>query len=110
MYIANAKSKEITTDNGYVLTDYAGSNSISFFADIPKNAVVDTIKIDGAFIDDIGRNKTIERHRQLTDGKMREVLSVHYNGEVPTGLFDKINQYKVQSFEVYYHEEVVIKE
>lgn len=110
MYIANAKSKEITTDNGYVVTDYAGSNSISFFADIPKNAVVDTIKIDGAFIDDIGRKKLYDYPRHLTDGSMREVLTVHYTDEIPHELFNKINNYQVQSFEVYYHEEVVIKE
>ncbi len=110
MYFANTKSKEITTDNGYVVTDYAGNNSISFFADIPRNAVVDAIKVDGAFLEDIGRKKIIEYPRQLTDGIMREVATVHYENDVPQELIDNINSYRIKAFEVYYHEEVVIKE
>ena len=105
-----ARIREITTDNGYIVTNYADDNSITFFADIPRNAVVDTIKVDGAFIDDIGRNKTIERPRQLTDGSKREVLTVYYNKRIPKELFDKINSYQIQGFEVYYHEEAVVKE
>ena len=110
MYFANTKSKEITTDNGYVVTDYAGNNSISFFADIPKNAVVDTIKVDGAFINDIGREKIIEYPRERTDGELREICTVYFKGDVPQKLIDDINFYRIKAFEVYCHEEVVIKE
>jgi hypothetical protein len=102
--------KEITTDNGYISANYPETNSITFFADIPKNAVVDTVKVDGAFIEDIGRNKTVEIYRQLTSGTKREIATVYYNGKIPQELFDKINSYQVQNFEVYYHEEAVIKE
>lgn len=104
------RTKEITTDNGYIVTNYAGNNSITFFAELPKSAVVKTIKVNGSFIEDIGRKKIIEIPRQLTDGKMREVLTVYYEGEIPQELFDKINSYQVQDFEVHYHEEAVIKE
>lgn len=103
------KIKNITTDNGYILINYNEDNSITFFAELPEYAVIKAVKIDGEFLDDIGTKKIINYNRRRLDGSKREIATVYFDKNIPDKLFDKINSYKVQEFEVYYEEEAIIE-
>ena len=101
------KKKITANENGLMLCDYAGVNSISFFAKLPKNATVDRIKVDGVFLEDLRVCKIINTHKELTEGEYRAAATVYFPDEVPTELYDNIANYVVQDFEVYYHEEAI---
>ena len=55
MNIFTPIKKRITANaNGSIVADYTGiANSVSFLAELPKTAVVDHIKVDGKFLEDI---------------------------------------------------------
>lgn len=102
--------KNITAnENGLMLCDYAGVNSISFLAKLPKSAIVDHIKVDGVFLEDLTVCKIINAHKELTEGEYRVAATVYFPDEVPTEFYDRIANYQVTDFEVYYHEEAVVK-
>lgn len=101
--------KHITANkSGIVLCDYAGVNSISFIAELPKSATVDHIKVDGVFLEDITANKIITYHKELYEGECRIAATVYFPDEVPE-LYNKLANAIVQDFEVYYHEEAILE-
>lgn len=104
------KVKKITAnENGLMLCDYAGVNSISFLAKLPKSATVDHIKVDGVFLEDLRVCKIINTHKELAENDWRVVATVYFSDEMPTEFYDKIANYVVQDFEVYYHEEAIVE-
>jgi hypothetical protein len=102
------KEKIICNKNGLILCDYAGVNSISFLADLPKSAVVDHIKVDGVYLEDIEAVKVINAHMELTEGEFRVAATVFFFDEIPE-IYNKLANYQVDTFDVYYHLEAVVK-
>ena len=106
------KEKIFSNKNGFIMPEYKDANSVSFFADLPKSAVVDHIKVDGKFLEDINTKK-IRYHRdiveKLADDERKCVATVWFE-EDDTELYDKLANYIEQNFEVYYHLEAVVEE
>lgn len=104
--LALTKKKIINNKNGCILAGYTGIvNSVSFLAELPKTAVVDHIKVDGKFLEDI-TTKKIRYHLAPTDGKYKVVATVEFE-DYDLELHDKLVNYVVQDFEVYYHHEII---
>lgn len=107
--------------NGFISCDTFGTNSISFNIDLPRNACVDHIRINGEFeTDDYGTqtNRMLEDvpcasvvyHREFAfeacnPDRMQRVAGTLYN--VPSDLYTKVMVGKIDSFDVYYHFESV---
>lgn len=100
--------KKITERTGCILCDYAGVNSISFLAKLPKGAVIDRIKADGVYLEDLRVPKIINTHQELTEGEHRVIATVYFPEELPE-FYDRAANYQVTEFEVYYHEEAIIE-
>lgn len=110
--ITLTKKEIIGNKNGLILCDYMGANSASFLADVPKSAVVDHIKVDGAFLEDVNTKK-IRYHLEPTEKAGEEtwrVAATVWFEEDDTELYDKLANYVTQDFEVYYHFEAAIEE
>lgn len=101
--------------NGFISCDTFGTSSISFNVDLPRNACVDHIRINGEFeTDDYGTqtNRMLEDvpcasvvyHREF-DFDGQRVAGTLYN--VPSDLYTKVMVGKIDSFDVYYHFESV---
>lgn len=98
------KVKKIDESTGYVLTDYGVGGSISFFADIPKNAIVVGIKLGDKYLDDCTPVAPIYP-RTNTDSGIRIVAQVkNIYGEV---LYDQMVGTPPSTFEVEYYEPYV---
>lgn len=99
--------KEIKANvNGCIMAVYNGmDNSVSFLADLPKTAVVDHIKVDGKFLEDI-TTKKIRYHLEPTEGRYRVIATVEFE-DYDLELYDKLSNFVVQDFEVYYHHEII---
>lgn len=104
--------KEIKANmNGCIMPNYKGDNSVSFFAQLPKSAVIDRVKVDGKFLEDINTKK-IRYHREIIEdfaGDICNVVATVWFEEDDLELYDKLANYVVQDFEVYYHFEAVVE-
>ena len=104
--------KKITADeNGCIIPGNIGTFSISFLADLPKSAVVDHIKVDGKFLEDVNTKKIryhLESDEKVKDNTWRVVASVEFE-DYDLELYDKLANHVVQDFEVYYHLEAVVE-
>lgn len=100
--------KKITEGKGCILRDYAGVNSLSFLAKLPKGAVIDSIKADGVYLEDLRVPKIINTHREITEDEYRVIATVYFPAELPA-LYDRAANYQVTEFEVYYHDEAVVE-
>lgn len=112
MNVSTVIKKNISANkNGFIMSDYKGGNSVSFFAKLPKSAVVDSVKVNSEFLEDISA-KNIRHHRgiveKLADDEYRCVATVWFE-EDNLELYDKIANYETQDFEVYYHLETVVE-
>ena len=108
MNIITTTKKNITAnENGVILPDYKGYPSASFLAKLPKCAVVDHIKVDGKFLDDVNTKK-ISYHVALFEGEFKVVATVWFD-DTDLDLYEKLASYEVQDFEVYYHLEVEVE-
>ena len=120
---AITKEKEITPPKGSILQDYLGENSISLLADksqLPKTAVIDRVRLMGSFkvnkkevkdviledIPDIHVN--VRYHQEYTDENYRVVATMNFPAGVPEDLLDKVLNYFITDFKVYYHEEAIM--
>lgn len=110
MNVVNLRKENITANaNGCILTDYNGSRSASFLARLPKSAVIDHIKVDGKFLEDVNTKK-IRYHLEPTEKTGNEawrVAATVWFEDEDLELYDKLASYAVQDFEVYYHLEAV---
>lgn len=104
------KANIVANKNGVILTDYIGNGmySASFLANLPKSAVVDHIKVDGKFLEDV-TTKKVERHVALFEGDLKVVATVWFE-ENDLDLYEKLSSYEVQDFEVFYHLEAAVVE
>ena len=122
---AIAKVKKITPPKGSILQDYFGENSISLLADksqLPKNAVIDRVRLMGSFkvnkkevkdviLEDIpDTHVDVRYHQEYTDGNDRVIATMHFPEGVPEDLLDKVLNYFITDFEVYYHEEAILED
>lgn len=95
--------------NGVIMADYIGygMNSVSFLADLPKSAVVDHIKVNGKFLEDINTKKiryhiTPSEYIANKDEVWRVVATVWFE-EDDLDLYFELSNYVIQDFEVFYH-------
>lgn len=108
------KRIKITSDKGFFIFDAYGSASVTFLAELPKSAVVDAVKVNGEYLDDIvctdsgdasvsiiyPRTKAIDKHRI--------VANVRFEGDVSNNAFyHAAHAYEFTEFEVEYHENAV---
>lgn len=106
--------KHITGDNGCILINHPDMGNITFYAKLPKCAVVKAVKLNGVFLDDMLEAKRIRYFREYMDGDNRVVATVDFgnalfeNEELKELVF-KIDNYQIQEFDVYYEEEAVIE-
>lgn len=112
--LTTIKKKFTANENCCVLTDYKGNLSASFLAKLPKSAVIDHIKVDGKFLEDINTKK-IRYHLEPTEfikakNEDWRVAATVWFEEDDTELYDKLANYVVQDFEIYYHLEAVAEE
>lgn len=103
------KEKIINNKNGLIVADYDGANSVSFFAELPKSAVVDRIKVGGVFINDLPGNNTFKAHVDRFEEYFKVGATVYFS-EDARELYDKLANYQIDEFEVYYHLEFVTNE
>lgn len=102
------KVKRISSEagTGAIINDYAGANTIGFFAKLPKSAIIDRINVDGKFLDDLGVPAVINYGVDNVSGEHR-VSTVYFPAETPTDLIEKIGCCAVYEFDVYYHIEAI---
>lgn len=107
MNVFTPLQKKITANvNGCIIAAYTGiNNSVSFLAELPQTAVVDHIKVDGKFLEDIVTKK-VRYHLEPAEGKYKVVATVEFE-DYDLELYDKLANYVVQDFEVYYHHEII---
>lgn len=109
---------------GGIYIDMCGINSISFCADLPKSAAVDHIRIYGEFeaggvkhsdalIEDIWAAKRITYHKEMAckafnpERMQRVAATVEFPEGVPVELLEKVQNYIITDFAVYYHDEYI---
>ncbi len=113
MNIFSTNKKTIKANgNGFVMPNYKGDNSVTFFAVLPKSAVVDRIKVDGVFLEDVTTKKIRYNHgitEKLAEEEYKAVATVEFE-DYDLELYDKLANYTETEFEVYYHLEAVIEE
>ena len=113
---------------GLVGVGFWGENTLAFCLDLPKNAVVDRIRIKGEFdIERMGKQKDkllediecpvfVTYHRELAylaynPERMQRVAATAYFPEgIPADLKKKLDCNAIQDFDVYYHLEAVTEE
>ena len=88
---------KINENNGYVLTDVHAMGSVSFFANIPDDAIVKGVKADGKYLSDYVLCDEVYP-RTVKDGEFR-VIAVLKNA-IPTTLYAKAMAGDVVEFEV----------
>ena len=114
MFVHNTIRKEIScNENGFILCDVMGINTISFFAELPKTAVVDHIKVNGKYLEDIAANKSLvpnmDEYETIKHNGVvcKCAMTVNFTDELPE-LYGEAASYEIEKFEVYYHHEAVI--
>ena len=114
MHVLNLKRKEITcNENGFILCDYMGTNTVSFFAALPKSAVVDHVKVNGVFLEDIEANisirPNINKYEKMEHNGVvcKCAMTVDFTNEPPE-IYNEIAANQIDGFEVYYHLEAVV--
>lgn len=105
MNVLKLTKKEIKSNvNGCIINGTA-MNSVVFLADLPSTAVVDHIKVDGKFLEDINTKK-IRYHVEGVEGIGNAIATIEFE-DTDLELYDKLSNYEIQDFVVYYHHEVV---
>lgn len=96
---------KVTNDNGYVYTNCPCNNSVVFTAEIPANAVVDTVKINGETLDSLAINAIVKYPRGVVFEGQTVVAIVRYLDEASNEkLYSAAMMGELTDFEVLYHE------
>ena len=110
MKIYNLAKENIKANvNGLIMADYIGygMNSVSFLANLPKSAVVDHIKVNGKFLEDINTKKIryhVEPSEYIANKiEVWRVVATVWFEEDDLDLYFELANYVIQDFEVYYH-------
>ena len=95
----------VTSDNGYVYTNCLCNNSVEFAAEIPANAVVDVVKINGETLDSLAINAVVRYPRGVVFEGQTIVAIVQYLDEASSEkLYSAAMMGELTDFEVIYHE------
>lgn len=96
---------KVTNDNGYIYTNCLCNNSVEFAAEIPANAVVDTVKINGETLDSLAINAVVSYPRGVIFEGQPVVAIVRYLDEASSEkLYSAAMMGELTDFEVIYHE------
>ena len=96
---------KVTNDNGYVYTNCLCNNSVEFTAEIPANAVVDVVKINGETLDSLAINAVVSYPRGVVFEGQPVVAIVRYLDEASSEkLYSAAMMGNLTDFEVIYHE------
>ena len=96
---------KVTNDNGYVYTNCLCNNSVEFTAEIPANAVVDAVKINGETLDSLAINAVVSYPRGVVFEGQPVVAIVHYLDEASSEkLYSAAMMGELTDFEIIYHE------
>lgn len=96
---------KVTNDNGYVYTNCLCNNSVEFAAEIPANAVVDAVKINGETLDSLAINAIVSYPRGVIFEGQPIVAIVRYLDEASNEkLYSAAMMGELTDFEVLYHE------
>ena len=99
------RKMKVTNDNGYVYTNCLCNNSVEFAAEIPANAVVDTVKINGETLDSLAINAVVSYPRGVVFEGQPIVAIVRYLDEASSEkLYSAAMMGNLTDFEVIYHE------
>lgn len=99
------RKMKVTNDNGYVYTNCLCNNSVEFAAEIPANAVVDTVKINGETLDSLAINAIVRYPRGVVFEGQPIVAIVHYIDEASNEkLYSAAMMGELTDFEIIYHE------
>lgn len=105
MNVLKLTKKEINANENGCVIDGSTMNSVIFLADLPSTAVVDHIKVDGKFLEDINTKK-IRYHVEGVEGIKNAVATVEFE-DIDLDLYFKLSNQEVQDFTVYYHHEII---
>jgi UDP-N-acetylglucosamine pyrophosphorylase len=105
MNVLKLTKKEIKANENGCIINGSAMNSVIFLAELPTTAVVDHIKVDGKFLEDINTKK-IRYHVKGVDGIKNAVATVEFE-DIDLDLYFKLSNQEIQDFVVYYHHEVV---
>ena len=99
------RKMKVTNDNGYVYTNCLCNNSVEFAAEIPANAVVDAVKINGETLDSLAINAVVSYPRGVIFEGQSVVAIVRYLDEASNEkLYSAAMMGNLTDFEVIYHE------
>lgn len=90
---------------GYALPNFRNDGDVAFFADLPDHVVVDAVRVNGQFLEDVAPAAPLYP-RTLKEGGMRVVAIV--NDLAGTPFHDVAAAHLIESFDVLYHEEAVV--
>ena len=96
---------KVTNDNGYVYTNCLCNNSVEFTTEIPANAVVDAVKINGETLDSLAINAVVSYPRGVIFEGQPVVAIVRFLDEASNEkLYTEASIGNLTDFEVIYHE------
>lgn len=96
---------KVTNDNGYVYANCLCNNSVEFAAEIPANAVVDAVKINGETLDSLAINAIVSYPRGVVFEGRPVVAIVRFLDEASNEkLYSAAMMGELTDFEVLYHE------
>lgn len=106
------KTKKIESGvNGNVYTDCIANNSVEFMAELPANAVVDYVEVEGKSIDEIGINADVKYPRGFKfDGQTVAAVVRYPEGASNEKLYQHASVHNIKDFVVHYHEVAVVPE
>lgn len=107
------KTIKITSESGYVMQN---GNSIAFLAKLPEHAVVDGVKVNGEYLEDIFSIESGEKrpdviyptHKFYDDHRVCAVMNVG-DGVAENDLLKLASIGSIYEFEVIYHEECIVE-
>ena len=99
------RKTKVTNENGYVYTNCLCNNSVEFTAEIPANAVVDAVKINGETLDSLAINAVVSYPRGVVFEGQSVVAIVRFLDEASSEkLYAAAMMGELTDFEVIYHE------
>ena len=99
------RRKKITIDNGIVFTDCLCQNSVEFTADIPKNAVVLCVRVNGKTLDNYALNGILTYPKGVYfEGKTVVAIVRFPEGASNEELYQLAQAAELNDFEVEYLE------
>lgn len=100
----NIIRKKITIDNGIVFTDCLCQNSVEFTADIPRNAIVHCVRVNGKTLDNYAFNGFLTYPKDVYFEGKAVVAIVRFPEGTNEELYQLAQAAELNDFEVEYLE------